>query len=321
MVASNYAYLKFSAYENIMSNKYVLSLLIFAFLVSSFSAQAEEVRTSLIETIAGAGDSAIPGRKFSFGAAAGLASDASGNIYFTLQALDRVYRLGVDGLVTVYAGNGIRGECRNGVPAVASPLLNPSSLGIDSNGNLLIAASRALLRVDSASGILTTVLTTPYMEAGSSNSILGIEEFVAGPDALYIIDGADHRIKSYSYASGSITVLAGNGQVGATLVGVPATSSPLKYPQSLAVASDGTVYFSTLEPAVFYIRQDRTIEAIDIGVKKEARTLGEYDNPSHIALDDSGHLFVSQGNSFTNPSNIAYIQIRFHLCGDRQPKI
>ncbi len=97
MVASNYAYLKFSAYENIMSNKYVLSLLIFAFLVSSFSAQAEEVRTSLIETIAGAGDSAIPGRKLSFGAAAGLASDASGNIYFTLQALDRVYRLGVDG--------------------------------------------------------------------------------------------------------------------------------------------------------------------------------------------------------------------------------
>ncbi len=281
-----------------MRNCCLLLLLAFSFLASSARPQAERLPTSSIETIAGAEATDVAGTEFSFASVAGLATDAVGNTYFSLLAMSRVYRLGADGKVTAYAGSGVRDKNLDGVPAVASPLFNPHALAADATGNLYIACPHAFLRVDASSGVLSTVFTTPYTQPGSSISILEINEMAVGPDgALYISDGGDWRIKSYSFASGSVTVLAGNGVLGATQPGVPATSSPLKYPKAVAVGSDGAVYFSTLEPSVFRIRPvDGKLESVDIRLRKRGTPLGEYDIPSHIALDNRGHLFVAQAN-------------------------
>jgi sugar lactone lactonase YvrE len=260
--------------------------------------QSREAHTSLIETIAGGEAAGVPGPEFSFASVAGLAADAYGNTYFTLQYMNRVYRLGIDGHVTVYAGNGVRGNNVDGVPAVESPLLNPYALTVDATGNLYLTCSHALLRVDALTGVLSTVFTTPYAPPGSSSTILGIQGMTAGPDgALYFTDGGDWRVKRYSFASGAVTILAGNGMVGDAQPGVSAISSPLKHPQAPAVGSDGTIYFSSMEPKVFRIRPSGgKLEALDIRVAREGPPLGEYDIPSDIALDDAGHLFIAQAN-------------------------
>jgi sugar lactone lactonase YvrE len=276
-----------------MRNGCLLLFATFSFLASSARSQLQELQTSSIETIAGAEATRVAGTEFSFGSVAGLATDAVGNTYFTLQALSRVYRLGVDGHVTVWAGSGVRGKHRDGALAVASPLLNPGSLAVDAAGNLFIASWQSLVRVDAGSGVLSTVFTP----RDSSNSILDIVGMAVGPDGdLYVCDGQDWRIKKFSLSSGSVTVLAGNGRLGATQLGRPATSSPLKYPRAVAPGSDGTVYFSTSEPAIFRIRRDGKLEALNIRVNAKGPPLGDYDIPSHIALDGLGHLFVTQPN-------------------------
>jgi sugar lactone lactonase YvrE len=263
----------------------------------TLSLQGEEIHTSVIQTIAGSADDYILGTEFSFGGLAGLATDSFGNTFFTVQALSRVYRLGLDGRVSPYAGNGIRGRQRDGVPAINSPLLNPSSLTVDAAGNLYIVVANALLRIDPNSHVISTVFITPYRPAGTSITIFGVGSMAVGPTGLlYICDGTDSRIKTYSFESGAVRVVAGNGKTGATQSGV-ATSTPLRYPQTLAVAADGTVYFSTLEPAVYRVNpSSRMIEVIHIQLPQEARQLDDYDNPHAITLDGDGHLFVAQGN-------------------------
>jgi streptogramin lyase len=260
--------------------------------------QTKRLPASSIETIAGGEPESVPGVEFTFRSVSGLAAARDGNIYFSIQSKSQVFRLGTDGQVTVFAGNGARRKQIDGVSAARSPLLNPRSLAVDRVGDVYIACGNALVRVDARTKTLTTVFETPYSLPGSPGSIDEINEMVVGPDGnLYFSDGKDWRIKSYSFASGAVTLLAGNGTLGPTQAGLPANSSPLKYPQSVAVGQDGTVYFSTLEPRLFRIASDDgTLQVINIGSPEQKALLGEYDIPSSIALDDRGHLFVAQAN-------------------------
>ena len=278
-----------------MKKRYSVRILVLCLLMLGVRISSAQTLTSTIETVLGSADNNIPGTDFSFGGIAGLAIDSSGDVFFTIQPLSRVYRLGIDGQVTVYAGSGARGQYHDGVAATDSPLLNPASLAVDATGNLYIAVPDALLRVNANTGILSTVFTTPYRPLGSPSVIRGVGRMVFGPSGrLYFCD--DLQIKSYSFGSGSVSVIAGNGKRGATQVGTHATSTPLKYPQSITVGADETVYFSTLEPAVYRVAQTGKLESIGIRLPNENRELNDYDNPHSIGVDELGHLFVAQGN-------------------------
>ena len=93
-----------------MQYRCLVSLLLASLLVSSARPQSERPLTSSIETIASGEPASIPGPEFNLLALSGLASDLDGNVYFSVQAQSRVYRLGRDGRVTAYAGNGVRGK-------------------------------------------------------------------------------------------------------------------------------------------------------------------------------------------------------------------
>lgn len=272
-----------------------MRLLVFSLLTLVVTTTAAQGPASSIETVVGSANSSIPGTEFSFGGIAGLTMDPSGNVFFTSQALSRVYRLGIDGQVTVYAGNGVRGQHRDGVAATASPLSSPSSLAADATGSLYIADAHALLRVDASSGILSTVFTTPYRPTGSPYAIQDVGRMTFGPSGLlYLCDAL--RIKSYSFETGSVSLIAGNGERGPTQIGAKATASPLNYPQSITVGADETIYFSTLEPAVYRVGQRGKLESISVRVQNENGGLGDYDIPHSIGVDEQGHLFVAQAN-------------------------
>jgi sugar lactone lactonase YvrE len=281
-----------------VKTSYLLLLLFISLLVASASPQTRPTLTSSIETIAGGEPSSIPGPEFNLTGVAGLAADLDGNIYFSIQARNHVYRVGRDGNVTIYAGNGVRSKQVDGAPAASSPLPGPRTLATDTVGNLYIICDNALLSVDAGTRVLSTVFSVPYKQPQSAETINGIEEMVIGPDGnLYFSDGGDHRIKSYSFTTRAVTVLAGNGKAGPTQPGALAVSSPLKYPHSLAVASDGTIYFTTLEPAVFSITPDEgRLRELSVRLPGEDTSLGDYEIPHSIALDQDGNLFAAQAN-------------------------
>ena len=273
-----------------------LSLLLASSVLALLAASGSDLqRISTIETIAGG---ETTNREFGVFPVSGLAADSRGNVYFSIQAMSQVFRLGTDGQVTVFAGNGVRERHIDGARSANSPLLNPRTIAVDRADNVYIVWANGLIRVDAKTQVLSSVFDTPYILPGLPASIGEINEMVVGPDGnLYFSDGTDNRIKSYSFATGVVAALAGNGTVGPTKAGAPAISSPLKYPRSVAVAPDGNVYFSTQEPFIFRIVPgDGTLQALSIAPSDQITPLGDYDIPHSIALDDDGHLFVAQAN-------------------------
>jgi sugar lactone lactonase YvrE len=273
-------------------------LLLFCLLAPAARPQSERPHTSSIETIAGGDPASIPGPEFNLSSLTGLAADPDGNVYFSVQSQSRVYRLGHDGRVTAYAGNGVRGKEVDGAPAGSSPLLNPYALATDSDGNLYITCANALLAVEAGTHTISKVFDLPYGESGPPQLIHNIESMVIGPDGkLYFTDGGDHRIKTFSFTTRAVSIIAGNGNVGSAQPGAIATSSPLRYPQTLTVASDGTVYFGGLEPSVFSISPgEGRLREISLRGPGDRVPLNDYDNPHAIVVDQNGNLFVAQGN-------------------------
>jgi sugar lactone lactonase YvrE len=110
----------------------------------------------------------------------------------------------------VFAGNGTRKRQIDGVLAADSPLPDPRSLAVNSSGDVYIVCRNGLVRVDGKTQVLSTVFETPHGQPRSPVSIGEINEMVVGPDGnLYFSDGEDWRIKSYSFASGAVTVIGG----------------------------------------------------------------------------------------------------------------
>src|SRR5437870_3972360 len=161
----------------------ILRVCFFLFVCFSLSAplakpQTTQPSASSIETIAGGEPTSVPGVDFGFASVSGLAADTDGSIYFSIQAKSRVYRLGLDAKVTVFAGNGVREKNVDGVSAGSSPIFAPRTLSVDIAGTLYIVCANALVRVDRKTGLLSTVFSIPYSQPGSPDSILDIIDMV-----------------------------------------------------------------------------------------------------------------------------------------------
>src|SRR6185369_12396102 len=87
-------------------------------------------------------------------APSGLALDTVGSLYIADANLNRVRKITPDGRITTVAGNGSAGTPIDGGVATASSLGSPSSVAVDSAGNLYIASGARVYKVD-PSGIIS----------------------------------------------------------------------------------------------------------------------------------------------------------------------
>jgi hypothetical protein len=68
-----------------------------------------------------------------------VAADATGNLYITDTANDRIRRVDLPGTITTVAGNGQQGFSGDGGPALRASLSRPNGVTVDAAGNLYIA--------------------------------------------------------------------------------------------------------------------------------------------------------------------------------------
>jgi len=88
----------------------------------------------------------------------GIAFDSAGNIYVADTGSNNVRRIdAATGFITTVAGSGAASDDGDGGPATAAGILSPKDVGVDANGDLLIAASRTIRRVSKATGLISTV--------------------------------------------------------------------------------------------------------------------------------------------------------------------
>ena len=225
-------------------------------------AHAQGVITTVVGTdapFAGDGQSAL---NASLGLINGIAVDHSGNVYFTDPDNHAVFRVGGDGIIHVIAGNGIGGYSGDGGPAIQA------SIGGDETA------------FDLALG--PAVLNGIAVDA-NGNVFFATGKMIRRVDANGIIT---------TYAGGG-TKQPGDGgaaaaaQLGAVL-GVAMDASGNLY---FVDRGHGTVRKITADGTLSTIAGDGTNESSGDGGKA---TLAHLNNPSGIACDNAGNVYISE---------------------------
>jgi sugar lactone lactonase YvrE len=243
--------------------------------------------------------------------AEGLALDSAGNLFIADPGNHRVRRVDArTGVVTTVAGNGqfVSGSQVDGVLATASPLMHPTGVAFDANGNLFIVDD-GVRRVDARTGIITTVVRAQYGFCGDGGSALeacfnyAYSIAVDRSGNLYLDDRFNHRVRRVDGRTGIITTLAGNGQEAFSGDGGAASSAALNNPAGVAIddarnalyiadAGNDRIRRVDLTTGVITTAAGGGNPADGIGDGGRA-TSARVGTPIGVAVDASGNLFIT----------------------------
>jgi DNA-binding beta-propeller fold protein YncE len=162
-----------------------------------------------------------------------------------------------NGIVRTVAGNGEKGVPEDGGLAVAQPLVDPRAVAVDATGNLYILERDGhALRVVGVDGRIRTVAGTG-MPGFSGDGGPARVAALRGPKHISIDDNAqsvliadteNHVIRRYSPGDGTISRVAGTGNVGTGGLDGPADQCELNRPHGAQVMPHSrAIYISDSE--------------------------------------------------------------------------
>lgn len=206
---------------------------------------------SILSTIAGTQPTNVAALDAGIGQPAGLAIDATGNLYLSSGYLQGVFKIDTNGLLTHQAGNGVPAYSGEEDPAVVESLSNPSGIALDPvSGTLFIAEtdnnmvrslnlSTGMLSLIAGSGALGFSGDGGSATKASLNRPSGLALDHQGN--LLIADEQNNRIRSVNLGTGIISTFAGTGVAGYSGENLDAASTMFSSPRAIAVTSSGDV--------------------------------------------------------------------------------
>jgi trimeric autotransporter adhesin len=257
---------------------------------------------------------------------AGVTKDADGNIYIADYINDKVRRIDVSGIISTYAGTGTAGYSGDGGPASAAKLNQMTDVSIDNAGRLCIVDrfNSRIRRVNVAltiSGLLsilegaTTTLTGSVAGGTWSSASTGVATIGSTSGILTGIAAGTASI-SYQLSSGCtaavvvsvtaapsglITTLAGDGTAGYAGDGGPVNLSRVSSVNYVIVDPIGNIYFDdafnvrirkiSTSGIITTVAGNGTTGSSGDGGQATAAQLND---PSGIALDASGNLYIAE---------------------------
>jgi RHS repeat-associated protein len=244
-----------------------------------------------------------------------IAVGADGSLYISDTHNHRVRRVGLDGIISTVAGNGIYGFNGDGAPAAQASLNSPGGIAFGTDGSLYISdqGNQRVRRVG-PDGIITTVAgkggTNGFSGDGgpaTQAKFYGPDDVAIGADgSLYINDQFNNRIRRVS-PDGIITTVAGNGSYGVTGDGGPATQAALNYPEGIAVGADGSLYIVSMHNnhRVRRVGPDGLINRVagiganGFGFSGDGgpATQAMLSYPEGVAVGPDGSLYISDRNN------------------------
>ena len=267
--------------------------------------------TGVLSIIAGTGISGtpVPGPAASspLGHPAGMATDASGNLYIADTGYSAIEKITPDGVLSIVAGTGTRGAEVPG-PATSSPLGVPTGVAVDGTGNLYIAdylnvvvakvTPLGMLSVVAGNGAFGTPVAGP-----ATATPLGNPRGIAldGSGNLFIADSGYGVVEKVT-PGGTLSVIAGTGIRGTPTPGI-ATNSKLNNPYALTTDAQGNLYIADSDNHV--IEEVSTGGTLSIfagtgiyGTPTPGTATGSrFASPNGLALDASGNLFIADYDS------------------------
>ncbi len=266
----------------------------------------------VVSTVAGNGGSGFGGdggvaSHASFANPAGVAIDASGNVYVADQGNSRIRKVGTNGVVTTVAGNGNPGYSGDGGPATNASLNQPAGVALDARGNLFIEdyENHCVRKVDLL-GIITTVagngLPGNSGDGGpATNASLWFPDGVVvdGAGNIFISDQLNDCVRKVG-TNGIITTVAGNGRFGYSGDGGAATGAALGAPAALAVDASGHLFIADTDNQCVRRVDAKGVIATVAGTGTRGfsgdggpATNAALNDPAGVAVDVFGNLFIA----------------------------
>jgi sugar lactone lactonase YvrE len=269
--------------------------------------------TGTIKTVAGIGTAGYSGDSGPATSAklyypTGVAVDATGNIYI---ADTRNYRVRMvaagTGTITTLAGTGTNGYSGDNGPAASAEVISPSSLAVDTSGNVYISTGYRVREVVAGSGTITTVAGTgtvglPGDNGAALNATLSAPTCVLpdGNGNVYVCDANEYRVRKISMVTGTITTVAGNGTGGYSGDNGPATSAQILAINGLALDASGNLYLAGGDNRVRKVAAGTGIITTVAGTGAAgyngdniAATSAELNYANGVAVDASGNLYIA----------------------------
>ncbi len=283
------------------------------YIADSTNSRVRKVDTAgMITTVAGSGESGFsgdggPATEAQLGTVAGLAVDASGNIYISDLEHHRVRMIDPSGTISTVVGDGRGGYNGDNIPAAGARLLHPRGVAVSPSGDLYIgdAYNHRVRRVDQM-GMITTVAGIgqwedvgdggPALEADlRSPSAVAVDAF----DNVYIADGLNSRVRKVDSA-GTITTVAGTGAWGFDGDGGPALSALFTVLAGVAVDGYGNLYITSNEDDRVRMVNAGGVVTTVAGAREAGyggdggpATRALLQTPTGLATDARGNLYIA----------------------------
>ncbi len=233
----------------------------------------------------------------------GLALDSSGNLYIADSVNQKIRKVSGSTITTV-AGSGTSGYSGDKAAATSAELFNPAGVAVDSIGNIYIA--------DTYNHVIREVVT------GATATAAGVAAgdiitFAGTNTGGYSGDGGAANLAELAFPTGVAVDSAGNVYIADsannvirevsggnihTIVGGSSTTMQLNDPETVAVDASGNLYISEQSGYRISKFSDGNLTVIagngyigysgDNGPAVDA----ELDEPSAIALDSKGYLYI-----------------------------
>ena len=242
----------------------------------------------------------------------GLARDGSGNLYVADWKANRVREISPAGTISTFAGTGLSGDSGDGGPAT-SAAVTPYVVAVDSLGNVYLADTAVIRKIDTKGKISTIAGTGAFGYSGDNGTATAakLNYYLPGlaVDAnqnVYVSDFNNQRVRMVAAATGIITTVAGTGTPGFNGDDQAATTAQLSYPTGLAVDGAGNLYI-----ADYNNNRIRKVSALTGNISTvagngssqntgdgEPATSAGLEFPWAVTVDGFGNLYIStSGNT------------------------